>query len=226
MIVNCKHCNCEIKTFPSKAWRTNYCSSQCRSFAKEQMLKERQRECIVCKKTFIPRLQQIKQGNGLLCSIKCRNIYALPFLMTEESKQKSKFTYMQNLKAGKIKHLSGLNHPTWVGGPRARLQRDIASGKAKDRIKKYRSENPHKAREWSQKRNGLKVGRLPRGTIKAKGKLQNWQCAYCKCDISKSYHVDHIIPLSKGGEHAAENVQLTCPSCNVRKSNKLDFVPW
>ena len=33
--------------------------------------------------------------------------------------------------------------------------------------------------------------------------------------------VDHIVPLSKGGKHAWDNVQLACRSCNSRKGNRF-----
>lgn len=33
--------------------------------------------------------------------------------------------------------------------------------------------------------------------------------------------VDHIIPLSKGGEHSWDNVQLACRECNTKKSDKM-----
>lgn len=51
-------------------------------------------------------------------------------------------------------------------------------------------------------------------------KSQNRKCANCKCDISKNYHVDHIVPLSLCGSNWPSNLQLLCPSCNSRKSNK------
>lgn len=31
--------------------------------------------------------------------------------------------------------------------------------------------------------------------------------------------IDHIVPLSKGGNHTMENVQLACARCNTKKSN-------
>jgi len=33
--------------------------------------------------------------------------------------------------------------------------------------------------------------------------------------------IDHIIPLSKGGRHAWDNVQLACRGCNSRKGDKI-----
>lgn len=49
---------------------------------------------------------------------------------------------------------------------------------------------------------------------------QDYKCVYCKTDISKYHELDHIMPLSLGGEHSIENVQCTCKRCNVRKSGK------
>lgn len=46
-------------------------------------------------------------------------------------------------------------------------------------------------------------------------------CQYC--GASNARHVDHIMPLSKGGADALENVTLACAGCNLRKSAiKLD----
>jgi len=34
-------------------------------------------------------------------------------------------------------------------------------------------------------------------------------------------HIDHIIPVSKGGKTVASNLQVLCSKCNGSKSNKL-----
>lgn len=223
MIVNCKYCGCDIKTFPSKAWRTNYCSDDCRISAKKSSVDERKRNCSVCKKDFFPRAYQIKTGNGKFCSVKCRNEALIPKLHSKESKSKSKQTYMKNMEAGLIVHKSGADHHRWKGGQSECVKRRIQDGRARESVKKYRNKNPHKPKEWSTTRLSRKTGRLSNGTVFRKGESQGWICVYCKCDISNKYHVDHIIPLSKGGKHNPDNIQLTCPSCNVRKSNKLDY---
>lgn len=43
------------------------------------------------------------------------------------------------------------------------------------------------------------------------------------CDSNSAHYpsIDHIIPLSKGGLHSWDNVQLACRECNTRKSNKI-----
>lgn len=54
---------------------------------------------------------------------------------------------------------------------------------------------------------------------------QSYQCKYCKCELDFSakgqVHLDHVIPLSKGGAHSITNVVWSCASCNLKKSNKL-----
>jgi 5-methylcytosine-specific restriction endonuclease McrA len=53
---------------------------------------------------------------------------------------------------------------------------------------------------------------------------QQGMCVYCNCDIAEVYHIDHIMPLSKGGTNWPDNLQLLCPTCNLRKNAKLPEV--
>lgn len=46
---------------------------------------------------------------------------------------------------------------------------------------------------------------------------QKNKCAACKSLLNNKYHVDHIIALSKGGTNWPRNLQILCPTCNVRK---------
>lgn len=50
---------------------------------------------------------------------------------------------------------------------------------------------------------------------------QHGLCAYCSTPLHGKYHVDHIVPLSRGGTDYAENLTLTCPRCNLSKGDKL-----
>lgn len=47
--------------------------------------------------------------------------------------------------------------------------------------------------------------------------LQGGKCAYCKKKVGRKYHIDHIVPLSKGGSNWAANLQILCQPCNQRK---------
>lgn len=56
----------------------------------------------------------------------------------------------------------------------------------------------------------------------------NYICQLCGCktrpDYKSQYHpkypnLDHIIPLSKGGDHSRKNTQCLCFRCNMEKNN-------
>ena len=48
-------------------------------------------------------------------------------------------------------------------------------------------------------------------------KKRGQPCVYCG---DPAYHIDHIVPLSKGGPHTWKNIQLVCKFCNIAK---LDY---
>ena len=48
--------------------------------------------------------------------------------------------------------------------------------------------------------------------------IQGGLCVVCKVDIRNKFHLDHILPVSRGGSGEKDNLQLLCVNCNCRKS--------
>jgi len=76
----------------------------------------------------------------------------------------------------------------------------------------------------------LKNIKHARRTIEKRGTLteKEWQrilafhkysCA--KCNSKERIEMDHIIPVSKGGQHSKENIQPLCRPCNASKGSKI-----
>jgi len=51
-------------------------------------------------------------------------------------------------------------------------------------------------------------------------RLQKGRCGYCRVRLSDKYHVDHIVPLKRGGSNMRSNLQILCQPCNQTKSAK------
>lgn len=92
--------------------------------------------------------------------------------------------------------------------------------------KKWNEQNIDKRKIYSIN-NNAKRRSLAGGNVYISVKIvrilwdkQNGQCFYCSRDLEK-YHVDHYIPLVKGGKHEEENLRLACPTCNHKKHAKM-----
>lgn len=49
-------------------------------------------------------------------------------------------------------------------------------------------------------------------------------CQLCGAKApSVAIHIDHIVPISKGGDTVLENLQCLCAQCNIGKSNVLEL---
>jgi len=52
------------------------------------------------------------------------------------------------------------------------------------------------------------------------------RCEYCQMHPSlqgATFHVEHVVPRSKGGATTLDNLAWACLSCNLRKSNRTEI---
>lgn len=76
---------------------------------------------------------------------------------------------------------------------------------------------------WFRKKKPRQRTHIPRGLRHEVFKRDNYTCQECgatKEDGAK-LHIDHIIPVSKGGTDELDNLQTLCDKCNLNKSNLI-----
>lgn len=220
----CLNCGEDFTIPLSRDWREHCCSTCCKREYKEKKNQEdrnlRRRECETCGQVFYPRWTQIRIGQGRYCSNRCSIPYIVGCAHTDEVNERRAKAIRKAIAEGRKPPLCGPDNPKWKGGREAYRKRQIRSGAQARRLRRYRYLNPDKVREWDQRRKNGSTGPLPYGTIPKLRSLQRNRCACCGINLSKAYHIDHIVPIAKGGKHEAENIQLLCPSCNLHKSAK------
>ena len=89
--------------------------------------------------------------------------------------------------------------------------------------------NPEKVRVIQNTRRARKQnagGQFSGRDIKQLFRLQKARCVACDKKLGKSYHIDHIIPLARGGSNDRLNIQLLCGPCNLSKQARdpIDFM--
>lgn len=163
---------------------------------------------------------------------------------SEKGKAKNK-RYRQSKKGRKTKrqaYARRMEDPEYRERTRAYWRKKNREKSAKKRWKKYiKSPKGHKAklrkdRKYKKspkgleaaKRSNTKRRRLLEGanctlTLQEWEQIQaeqNHRCYYCGKKIDNLTQ-DHVIPVSRGGEHTKENVVAACMPCNLKKGDKL-----
>lgn len=98
----------------------------------------------------------------------------------------------------------------------------------KELVADWSRRHPERVRQGVQRRRARKLGCASHFTVEDVATLairQAGLCAYCDVGLVQ-YHVDHIVPLSRGGGDGADNICLACPPCNMSKGSRLLIAEW
>lgn len=93
----------------------------------------------------------------------------------------------------------------------------------REAARRWRQNNPDKVRLDRSLKRARKANTRVEKYIRL-SRLHNWEsrlCGICGEYIEDKFDVDHIIPLTRGGEHSIKNLQLAHPFCNRSKHNRL-----
>lgn len=98
-----------------------------------------------------------------------------------------------------------------------------------DRHRQWKAQNPDRVKANHQRRRAWKCG--AEGTHTADDLIairsqQRGRCAYCRVKLGRGAHLDHIVPLARGGTNWPRNLQWLCEPCNLSKGGKdpIEFI--
>lgn len=176
------------------------------------------KNCLICNKEFKTIPAKIKVGRGKYCSKQCYFI-----------SKKGKATWNKGLKTFDSKKYSKKwqqEHREWIKEYRLKWlklnpDKKLVFYKYKQEWRKKHPENEkltqqrRKANLLKTKINDFKVSEWMELLAE-----YNYSCAYCNKHFDKLTQ-DHIIPLTRGGNHTKSNIVPACNSCNCRKNDLL-----
>ena len=89
-------------------------------------------------------------------------------------------------------------------------------------VREYNATNFFRASERTESRKGTVLTQSERRSYgrQLAGRDDGYICFYCKEPLTSDYHIDHKIPITKGGAHSLENFALACMQCNQEKHAK------
>ena len=91
-------------------------------------------------------------------------------------------------------------------------------------VKRWKTNNPGRVQLYAVNRRAIKKGASgssSRRDILTIYEKQRGFCFYCGVSLKDNYHIDHFMPLSKGGTNYPSNLRLACPKCNCSKGARI-----
>lgn len=101
----------------------------------------------------------------------------------------------------------------------ASIEPNLATAATTARKRRQRRQNTEKHSRRRARKANVHVEPVDRAAIIRRDKSTCYLCGLrCK---PHEIHLDHVMPISKGGEHTADNLRVTCAPCNIRKGANI-----
>lgn len=228
----CKHCN---TIFSYKKHGSNirlFCSQRCAKLSNKSI--DKYFNCSECNKSFYRKVIGNKYAY-IYCSHKCRKLLSIKFIAKKEKidneikalRRIKRYKEKQYIPKPSIKIIkckdcdkTFIHSLHKLGAPKTRCEECSVKnkkyyGNISKRYRKLRVKYQTKGKPFNPISVLLRDG---------------WRCQLCGVSTPQSRRgkrynnspeLDHIIPVSKGGEHSMQNTQCLCRRCNLMKSDKI-----
>lgn len=201
--------------------------------------------CKLCVKNYQkefksrPKKQREILDEGYIRCTKCKIVFpaTIEFMSTNRSrksgldswckecrKEYARAIYWRNPKKNNLKSAEYYENNKHKILPKSRIR---ASEWAKNNSQKLR----FRANASTHKRRAHKLnngGSFTKEDIARLYILQYGICRYCDNYLTTKFTIDHMIPLSRGGDNYPNNLALTCSFCNYSKHDKTltEYIEW
>ena len=213
-LLSCLHCQ-KIFHPKTKAVRTKFCSNTCRSRHRKNLPvdgKGRWKTCVECGEEF----RAATKGPTKVCGENCR--------LKRKARQALSRYHGGYVPAIQEKTCPECSRKFIPSSRDPKITWCSARCKNRSNARKYKRKRRVYQKWRSKMLRQRKIGKIP-----SRASLLEKQGGKCNgCGISTGYirwHVDHIIPIARGGMHTASNLQVLCSTCNYSKGDKL-WVEW
>lgn len=111
----------------------------------------------------------------------------------------------------------------WAKTPKGRARSAARAQAARDAGKDWKRANPEawrrmKSNHEAKRRAAKQTTEVEPIDRMAVYERDQGRCGICGDPVDvRAFHLDHVIPLCKGGPHTYANVQVAHPLCNIRK---------
>jgi len=95
-------------------------------------------------------------------------------------------------------------------------------------VNRWAKNNPNSARQRQQARRSRKRKAFveevqPERLLELYGNHCFLGCGRVVTTLPETWHIEHVIPLSRGGEHSLKNCRVACADCNLSKHSKTYY---
>lgn len=164
--------------------------------------------------------KRTKDGKKARCN-ECMNLYMREYYAANPQKIKDRaltYHYAHREEANARRRLFRLNNlekekaavRLYALNNRQKINAIAANWKSKNRVK---------VRQLNQaRRNVIKQSDVSTDFIMS---LKIQPCVYCGVYKPNQMHIDHVVPIARGGLHEESNLVSACAKCNQSKGSKL-----